>query len=157
MGDENNFYQIDHTGVDSSTLGVAVQTRDLDMRMSNFGALNYGSRNSVDYSKTLLDFESKDDLVDAGAQRSSWNYAERDENPLVAGSTVKRTRDDQFIRMGMAKDNDASIDQPGKDVSDTNLVAAANMTAGKNYPSEGWRSFGGKYDFLPYAGGSVGQ
>jgi hypothetical protein len=153
MGTEDNFYQIDHTGVDSSTLGVSIWTRDLDMRMSNFGALFYGDRNSDDYTRTLLDFESKDELVEEGAKRSSWNYAERDENPYIWGSTVKKTRDDQFIRMGMYKDNDADIDYPKFDVSDTNLVDAANMVSGKNYPSEGWRSFGGKYDFLPYSGG----
>jgi hypothetical protein len=32
------------------------------------------------------------------------------------------------------------------------LVDAAGMNAYKNYPTEGWRSFGGKYDFLPYTG-----
>jgi hypothetical protein len=53
----------------------------------------------------------------------------------------------------------ASIDKPKFDVMDTKEVSAdaymatvSGVDVYKNYPSEGWRSFGGKYDFLPYTG-----
>jgi hypothetical protein len=51
----------------------------------------------------------------------------------------------------------ASIDKPKFDVMDTDEVTAEGIMADgesvyKNYPSEGWRSFGGKYDYLPYTG-----
>jgi len=153
-GDENNFFQIPHTGVDDSTAGVAVQTRDADMKMSNFGALNTGNRSSDDYKRTGVEFNDKDDSVDNGASRSTFNYAERDENPYVAGSTVKKTRDDQATRLGMYKDNDVDVAAPKHDVSDTNVINASGMSSGYNYPTEGWRSFGGKYDFaVAYSGG----
>jgi hypothetical protein len=80
-------------------------------------------------------------------------------------------RDDQFFRMKMehpqtsptllADDNFSSlypagtstyIDDPTFDVMDTDVAQAEGMNAYKNYPTEGWRSFGGKYDFQPYTG-----
>jgi len=85
--------------------------------------------------------------------------AEMNENPLVWDSTVKYTRNDEMFKMGMATDDTGSkkvtyaVSLPKADVMDTNLVKASGMTSKKNYPTEGWRSFGGKYDFLPYSGG----
>ena len=78
-------------------------------------------------------------------------------NPYLWGSTVKLTRDDQFVRMTMSKESGAEFDPPKFDVMDTKErtaegMAATSNTAIKNWPSEGWRSFGGKYDFLPYQG-----
>ncbi len=35
---------------------------------------------------------------------------------------------------------------------DQDVVAAEGMNQYKNYPTESWRSFGDKYDFLPYVG-----
>jgi len=147
MGSEENFYQINHVGLTADgTKGVNVWTRDENMKLSNFGALNYGGRMSVDYTRTLLDFESKDDLSDVNVVVPEWQYAERNENPLLAGSTVKYTRDDQFHRMGMANNStDNEIDLPSMDVMDT--YATNGVSSGKNWPKEGWRSFGGKYDF----------
>jgi hypothetical protein len=155
---EFNFYQIDHTGVnepdrdDYARTDVAVPIRRAaDMKISNFGAKNVGASMSSDYTRTVLYFQSKDELSD-------WNFitgveqeANRDENPYVLGSTIKRVRDDQFFRMGMSNDRGTEIDEPGFDVMDTNLVDASSMVSGKNWPSEGYRSFGGKYDFsYPY-------
>ena len=155
--------------------------RPSDMKMCNFGALNIGPRmsQSVDYTRTELTYVTKDNLADwkvmtaddgapygDGLRGTTVDY-----NPYIWGSTVKKARDDQFFRMTMehsqtspsllADDNfsslypasaSTSLDKPMFDVMDTNLVDAEGMNAYKNYPSEGWRSFGGKYDFLPYTG-----
>ncbi len=161
MGNEFEFYQIPHTGVDSTTYGVPVQTRDLNMRMSNFGALWIGPRSTADYSKVVYGFEAKGELEGAAefGLHTLTQDAEKNENPLVWGSTVKYTRNDEMFKMGMSSDDtgDKSISYlvqfPKFDVMDTKLVDAAGMTTLKNWPSEGWRSFGGKYDFLPYSGG----
>ncbi len=159
---EWEFYQIGHTGVDSTTYGNLVQTRDLDMRMSNFGALWTGNRLSADY--TRVDTMA---FVDKGIMEGAAEFglhdlvqdAEMNDNPLVAGSTVKYTRDDAMFKMSMDTDDTGDkastygVSFPTFDVMDTNLVAADGMSSGYNYPTEGWRSFGGKYDFLPYSGG----
>jgi len=189
---EWNGWQIPHTGVVEPNLitvsGVSDgQTRDrtdipirraLDMRMSNFGALAIGARMTSDYTRTVLDFETKDALsdwrmitTDDGPGRLlGMRGTTVDHNPYLVGSTVKKYRDDQFFRMDMEHPvtssgllNDASlaslypagaaadIAKPMFDVMDTDLVQSG-MEQYKNYPSEGWRSFGGKYDFLPYTG-----
>jgi len=159
-----DFFQIPATGVedvDSARSDVNTPIRrSLNMVMSNFGSLNVGLRNSVDYTKTVLTFKAKDESFDWSAVVPSWQFAERNENPYVAGSSVKFVRDDQFIRMGMSKDSGASIDVPKFDVMDTNQSTAEGINLStntnlKNWPAEGWRSFGGKYDFLPYSGGTL--
>lgn len=172
-----DFFQVPHIGVDY----IAI-TRDCDdhvrddvstthpslrrhrnMTMSNFGAYFVDNRSSDDYTKTQMTYKFKDDIGDVSVVKPEWQYAERNENPLVAGSTVKYTRDDKFIIMSMhGWDSDAAaqitIPFPAFDVMDTKEATAAGINATsnanmKNWPSEGWRSFGGKYDFLPYAGG----
>jgi hypothetical protein len=192
---EWNGWQIPHTGVpepdrddwargsdDADSLDVFTTIRRaLDMRASNFGALNVGRRmaQGMDYTRTELTYITKDKLSDlnvitaddgapygGGLRGTTVEY-----NPYLWGSTVKRARDDQFFRMTMEHsstsptllgDDDfsslypagaaASIDKPTFDVMDTDAAQAEGMNAYKNYPSEGWRSFGGKYDFLPYTG-----
>lgn len=157
---EYNFYQIDAIGptesdVDDSTpVNTSPIRRAFDSKISNFGILNVGHRMSSDYTRTNLVFETKDD-------RSDWEYitgaeldAEVELNPYVLGSSIKRVRDDQFFRMGMENQDQVSVDLPKFDVGDTKDVSG-DLTAGKNWPSEGWRSFGGKYDFMPYAGGGI--
>jgi hypothetical protein len=172
--DQFSFFQIPATGVDSSTKGNAVQTRDLDMKMSNFGALWVGPRMghatvsgsypavANDYTRVAYGFEEKSTMEGAaefGLHDMPYKEAERDLNPLVEGSTVKYTRNDEMFKMGMATDDTGDkkasyeVQFPNFDVMDTNLVDASGMSSGVNYPTEGWRSFGGKYDFLPYAGG----
>ena len=154
-----DFYQIPTVGVDEPDL-VAARTdvavpirRAVDEKICNFGALNVGGRSAADYTKTELTWKTKDELADWKNITNFWQEAERNENPYVLGSTIKRTRDDQFFRMSMSNNRGLQLEQPKWDVSDTNLVDAANMIAGKSWPSEGWRSFGGKYDFTPYVGG----
>ena len=145
-----NKFQIPSTGVDSSTFGESVQTRDLHMRMSNFGAMNVGARMSIDYSRTTLDFQSKDELMNA---RPDFQDAEMNDNPLLEGSSLKYTRDDQFLRMTMDSSLGAYISQPDMDVMDQNEIDASGMEKPRNYPTEGWHSFGKKYDFpIPYVG-----
>ena len=112
-----DFFQVAHSGVDSATKGVAVQTRDLDMKMSSFGAMNTGARMSSDYTRTSLDFKSKDELENPTLP-SFWLDADSIDNPLVLGSTVKYTRDDQFVRMGMSKSDGVGVNQPKFDVMD---------------------------------------
>lgn len=187
---EYNFYQIDHSGVaepDLTASGVArtdssvAIRRPVDAKISEFGALNIGDRMD-DYTRTVLDFESKDNLSDINVitedKGMGANVAARgttvEYNPYVTASginsSVKRMRDDQAFRMGMSGYTGAqtvtggvlttvggsanSIDQPGFDVMDTKSIVSG-MVAGKNWPSEGWRSFGGKYDFTPYSGGGI--
>ena len=174
-----NFFQIPHTGVEEPDLESQTRTdasipirRPLDMKMSNFGALAVGPRMAAatDYTRTSLGFKSKDDLADINVitadtgigQNVMLNNVTVNHNPLVWGSTVKYTRDDQFIRMTMSKEAGTSsaatqVDPPAFDVMDTKLATAEGIVAAtnssvKNWPSEGWRSFGGKYDFLPYSG-----
>lgn len=139
-----NFFQIPHTGVDSTTLGESVQTRDIDMKMSNFGALNTGKRMATDYSRTTLDFQSKDELLNPVG---FFQDADMEDNPLLEGSSLKYTRDDQFIRMGMTTSLGVGITAPEMDVMDTNAISAVGMASPRIYPTEGWSSFGKKYDF----------
>jgi len=183
---EWNGWQIPHVGVpepdrsgeESRTDNFVPIRRALDMRMSNFGALNIGLRMSSDYTRTELTYITKDELSDwhmiteddGPGRLLGMRGTTVDHNPYLIGSTVKRVRDDQFFRMDMehpvtsasmlADDSLASlypagtpadIAKPMFDVMDTNLVHSG-MDEKKNYPSEGYRSFGGKYDFLPYIG-----
>jgi len=166
---EYNFYQIDHTGVNEPDREANTRTdtaltirRALANKISNFGALNVGDRMGSDYTRTVLDFESKDNLSDINVLTEDTgmgaNVALRgttvEHNPYLIGSSVKRVRDEQSFRMGMSDNRGNSIDQPKFDVMDTKNIVSG-MVAGKNWPSEGWRSFGGKYDFEPYTGGGI--
>lgn len=163
---EHNFFQFDpvQLGSDWATGDSPQQSRAPKMKMSNFGALNFGGRFSFDYTRTDFEFEEKGEMEGADAMgiHELTQDAELNDNPLVAGSTVKYVRDDQFTRMGMSMGgsdalglNDApnaQIDQPKFDEMDSK-VSLGPWTSGINYPTEGWRSFGGKYDFhTPYDG-----
>jgi hypothetical protein len=165
-------FQIPQTGVreedlDGARDGVDVSLRrTFDMKMSNFGALNVGARLSGDYTRTnTMVFKAKGESED-------WNVLTEDtgigsnvaargmnvnHNPHIWGDSIKFVRDDQFIRMTMSNNNEgAQIDPPKFDVMDSKERSADGIDdlgqPFKNWPTEGWRSFGGKYDF-PYAGG----
>ena len=168
---EWNFFQLEpHSiGHDWAKGSGSHQMRNLDMRMSNFGDLRYGTRRSDDYTDINYGFEAKATMEGADAfgihdlRGTMRGYdAEFNPNPYLWGETVKLTRDEQFVRMGMSmggKDYlmnrntpNTQIDQPGFDVSDTQ-ASRGPWVSGKNYPTEGWRSFGGKYDYQrPYDG-----
>ena len=157
-------FQISHTGVEEPDLDAQTRTdsnvrirRALDMKVSKFGSLSVGAVMGNDYTRVNLGFKAKDDSADINIIKPEWQFAEKNENPLIVGSSIKYTRDDQFIRMGMSKDSGIQVDQPTFDVMDTNVVTAEGMVAFsnaalKNWPTEGFRTFGGKYDFLPYQG-----
>jgi hypothetical protein len=172
-----DFHQIPHVGVDEPDLDAQTRTdvkvpirRPSDMKISNFGSMSVGLRMSSDYTRTQLGFKAKDDLSDVNVITEDKGMGSNvrlfgvtvDHNPYIWGDSIKLTRDDQFIRMTMSKEGGTStaateVDPPKFDVMDTKEVTAAginNATNGtiKNWPSEGWRSFGGKYDFLPYDG-----
>jgi len=141
-----DFFQIPAVGVDSTTLGTAVHSRDLNMRLSNFGALNVGNRLSTDYTRTDLLFKNKDELMNPVITYGVSDDPTRNENPFVWGSTVKRTRDDEMFKMSMDSRRPNGPALPTFDVMDTDVAAAGSMDATKKYPTEGWHSFGGKYD-----------
>lgn len=145
-----SFFQIPQAGVTGSTMGIGAQTRDLNMKMSNFGAMNVSTRMSDDYTRTVLDFQTKDELLNPTVP---FQDADMNDNPLLEGSSLKYTRDDQFIRMTMTTSLGTSIGNPVADVMDTDAISAVGMESPRNYPTEGWRSFGGKHDFpVPYDG-----
>lgn len=179
------FYQIPFTGVEESELegdyaradgsyGKTTIRRPLNMKMSNFGALEVSNRLSDDYTRTnTMAFKAKGESEDINVITEDTGIGQNvglfgvsvNHNPYILGSTVKLTRDDQFFRMTMSRDTGTSsaageIDPPKFDVMDTKestaegIIATSNSTI-KNWPSEGWRSFGGKYDFLPYMGGTL--
>ena len=167
-----DFYQIPATGVDEPDLdgardGTSIPIRrSADMKISNFGALQIGARLADDYTRTnTMAFKAKGESEDVNVITEDTGMGQNvrlfgvtvNHNPYLWGSTVKLTRDDQFVRMTMSKESGAEFDPPKFDVMDTKErtaegMAATSNTAIKNWPSEGWRSFGGKYDFLPYQG-----
>jgi len=182
---EYDFYQIDHTGVNEPDTEKARTDKDtpirraVDEKISKFGTNNVGARMASDLTRTDLNFQSKDELADRETITEDTgmgsNVAARatttDHNPYFVGSTVKKVRDDQAFKMGMTGHtgvwttvsgvptieggNAYSIDEPGFDVMDKDVVDPSGLVAGKNWPTEGFRSFGGKYDFEPYMGGGI--
>lgn len=167
-----DFFQVPSTGVEEPDLDAQTRTdvntivlRSKDMKISNFGSLSVGSRMADDKTRIGLGFKDKGESEDWAritedfgmGQDVSLRGTTVNHNPNVAGSSVKFVRDDQFIRMGMSKNTGSStaatqVDAPGFDVMDPDTTKAAGIIATtnyavKNWPSEGWRSFGGKYDF----------
>lgn len=174
-----DFFQIPHTGVQEPDL-VSARTdvnatirRPSDMKISNFGALNVGNRLSHDYTRSnTMVFTFKGETEDWAKATEGTGMGQNvglfgvnvNHNPYLPGSSVKYSRDDQFIRMSMSRNTGTSttateIGLPTFDIMDSkdrtvSGIAEDPNAAIKNWPSEGWRSFGGKYDFLPYAGGN---
>jgi hypothetical protein len=175
-----DFFQVPSTGVEEPDLDAQARTdvktvirRPVDMKISNFGSLGIGARMSEDTTRIGLGFKDKGESEDWAkitedtgiGQDVSLKSVSVNHNPNVAGSSIKFVRDDQFIRMGMSKNTGSStaatqVDPPMFDVMDEKERTAAGILVTdnatiKNWPSEGWRSLGGKYDFLPYAGGTL--
>jgi len=161
-----DYFQIPAVGFSESDLTAARTDANISirypasMKMSNFGALNVGARMSSDHTRTSLAFKAKGESEDWAVITADTGVGNNvklkgvsvNHNPHVWGDSIKFVRDDQFIRMTMSNDNEgAQIDAPKFDVMDTNersLTAAQGISQSfKNWPSEGWRSFGGKYDF----------
>ena len=173
---EFNFYQIDANGPDESELATQVVEytftsvsgvgttitsltatplrRAVDSKMSYFGSGNVGYKMGSDYTRTAIDFKAKDDLLDhnvltedAGIGSNMGGRGTTVElNPYTVSGTIHRVRNEQSFRMGMTDGRGTSINAPGFDVSDT-YVTSSGVVSGKNWPSEGYRSYGGKYDF----------
>ena len=144
MSNEHDFFQLDPGSIGQDWKGgkQARQMRSPGNVIANYEALKHGSARSDDYTRVVFDnaHEENPDRVlgvGFGTDMGWYNY-----NPYVWDSTVKRMLDDKMIKMGMG-----SITVEHHDVSDKNEVDASGMQQYKNYPSEGWRSFGGKYDF----------
>lgn len=155
MTDVYNFdgHQIAHTGVDGGMGDKGLQQdRWFGVKMSNFGALNYGTRSSDDYTKIVKGFAKEENPVIASFTMA----AEYNENPFVWGSTVKRMRNDEFTVMSMGSRRTEDPDQPGFDVSDTNVAVDDGTNTPKLFPSEGWRTLGlrtgGPFGYVPPAG-----
>jgi hypothetical protein len=156
MADVYNFdnFQIPATGVAGGYTGGAQQGREFDMKMSSFGALVGGSRlvtatvscvaTSWDYTRSGFGFADKGNFENPTIPSFSQD-GEYDENPYVWGSTVKKTRDDEFAVMGIGnRRSNSATNQPGFDVSDTFAAIDDGTNAPKKFPAEGWRTFGGR-------------
>ena len=149
MANEFDFFQVDPGSIGSDWVGgnQAREMRPPNARISNYEALKYGAARSDDYTRVVFDNAHEENAQGAvgvgfGTDRGWYNY-----NPFVWNSSILRTLDDQFTRMGMDTSDGFAISVLHDDVSDKDEVEASGMSSGKNYPSEGWRSFGGKYDF----------
>jgi len=152
-GNQFDFFQIPQSGVDDETLGIGNQSRNADMKVSDFNAMYVGLRRGDDYTKTSLGFADKERLSNWAGIIPEWQEAERDLNPYLEDSTVKRVRDDQFIRLGMSKESGAFFSAPSADTSDTKQ---AEPDVEIYMPVEGWSSFGRKNDFsIPYQGSKL--
>ena len=144
MANQYDHFQLDPGSIGSDWKGgdASRQLRPPSTKVSHFEAMKFGTVRSDDYTRVVFDnahFENPQKVagVGFGVDRGWYNY-----NPFVWLSTVKRILDDKMHRMMMG-----SIDVLNADVSDRDEVDADGMQSYYNYPSEGWRSFGGKYDF----------
>ena len=150
MANEHDFFQLDPGSIGQDWKGgnQARQMRSPGNVMSNYEALKHGSARSDDYTRVVFDNAHEENPkrvlgIGFGTDMGWYNY-----NPYVWGSTVEKVLNDKMIRMGMG-----TIAVEHDDVSDKDEVSAEGMQQHLNYPSEGYRSFGGKYDFEePYQG-----
>ena len=122
---EFNFFQL-YTGIEGG-MGKDNQHRPFDKRMSNYGAMDKGTR----FAYSFKDERANPMLRDIDKHII--------DNPFVEGSSIKYVRDDKFIRMSMG-----DVSTVGKDVSDR---VKADANSDYYMPAEGWRSLGGKIDF----------
>jgi len=158
-----DFNQIPHTGVPEpdlkgenarDTLGTHIR-REFGARISNFGAQVTTVRSTTDYTRTQLGFKQKGELENPTVTYGFGlnNDPTADHNPYVWGSSIKRIRDDEMTKLMMDSRRLRDPEFPAFDVMDTKVAQASGMDATKKYPTEGWSSFGGKYDgYEPYNG-----
>lgn len=122
--------------------------RPIAARVSQWNVNYTGPRNSSDYTKTTFGFAFKGNIenpkkvagIGFGTDRDVYNY-----NPFVWGYAIAHRRvlaDPMFNIM----EGRGTVAFPRKDVSDQKEVAASGMSAYKNYPSEGYSSFGKRHD-----------
>lgn len=145
-----DLFQIQPHKVDDGwATGDGQAMRQYDARISNFNAMYRGARMATDRTRTTLDFALQLNPREVVGTGHGTDWAEYNYNPYVWGSTVKRVLDDQAHKMGMDHELGATHSIFHMDVSDMDEVTAAGIAAGLsflNYPTEGWNSFGKKYD-----------
>jgi len=147
----------------------AYDMRPIASRLARWNIDYAGPRNSNDYTRTSLGYKFKDEIENPevivgkgfGTDMGEFNY-----NPFVWGYAVSHRRmlNDSMFMMGMAhggtnlagyNDSGAEINPPRFDVMDQKEINASGMSQYKNYPTEGFSSFGKKYDKeRPWAGNS---
>lgn len=145
-----DFFQIEPHKVDDDWAVTGPDNRAYDARISNFNSMYRGARRSDDYTRTILSrwanyIENPQKAVGVGFGTDPGEYIY---NPYKLGETVKRMLDDQAFKMGIA-----GIGVKHDDVSDMDEATAegikvfidANLSF-LNFPTEGWSSFGKKYD-----------
>jgi len=139
-------FQIPATGVTGGHLTEeGQQGRGFDLRISNFGALDHGTRSSSDYTK--LDKQFSDAIQNPEVPNFAMDdLSGRNHNPLVVGSTVLRTRNDELMVMTLGSRNANAASLPAFDVMSTNRTSnpSADGTVPLNYPEEGYIPFGGR-------------
>lgn len=148
--------QFDNFSFDPGSIGSdwkfgtqpAFDMRPIASRIARWNIDYAGPRNSSDYTKTVFGFKFKGEIenpkkevgIGFGTDMAEYNY-----NPFVWGYAVSHRRvlaDPMFKIM----EGRGTVDIPKKDVMDQKEVAASGMSAYKNYPTEGYSSFGKKYD-----------
>ena len=138
----SDFFQISHSGLDCVAGETGQQGRCVTMRMSSFGALAYGAKSSVDYTRLLGTFKDKDELQNPDIP-DDVQAANRIENPYVWGSTVKRSWNDELVIYELGS-RTGSFVKPGFDVMDTKLSKSTPKDGDMqlNWPKEGFKYFG---------------
>lgn len=145
-----SFFQIPHTGVSCDGALGDQQTRCAEAKISNFGALSYGLREASDYTKLGKGFKSKDELQNPDVPTfqptgNGGNWGNAINNPYNVGSTTHKVRHDELAVMLLGSRNAMKVNQPSFDVMDTSLVWDTTVSGVPlNYPTEGWRTFGGR-------------
>jgi hypothetical protein len=158
MGNYNyNFFQIPASGpINSGAVGNQ-RFRDADAKISTFGALNFGTRSTDDYTIFVKSFKSKDEGQNPAVDeqrpsgRGEWSGAVT--NPFAVDSTVKRIRNDELVVMllGARSANNAKL--PLGDVMDTKfsrdttisgttVSGATTANTPLYFPKEGYKFFG---------------
>jgi len=135
-----DMFQVPQDGVNGAwSQAEAQQSRRFDSRISNFGALKTGTRSSTDYTMIVNGFSD-------AVQNPRIPESIKDENPFVAGSAVKRIRNDEMMIMLLGSRSSINASLPNKDVMATNLTGTPSKdgTVPLNYPDEGYTPFGGR-------------
>jgi len=127
---------------------AAYDMRPFAARIARWNIDYAGARSGIDYTRTSLGFAFKGNIenpkkqvgVGFGTDRDAYNY-----NPFVWGYAVahRRMNNDPMFKITEKR---GTVSQPAKDVMDEKEVKATGMSQYQNYPSEGWSSFGKKYD-----------
>ena len=151
--------QFDNFAIDMSTSmgsdwksGTGPAMRPFGTRISVYNANYVGARRADDYTRTTFGWGYEQNPwpqegIGFGTDPGEFVY-----NPFVWGYAVahRKMLADNLIMMGQG-----NINAPKMDVSDQDETSAVGMAQYKNYPTEGWSSFGKKADKeIPWMGNS---